>query len=510
MSLSLLPKIPIFSDHLYPYQYEFCAQIVDGLGKFNKVLAVLPTGGGKTVCFVDIATHFKKTLILAHREELIDQAVDKINRFTKMPVSVEMGNRRSSPTPIVVGSIQSLYNRYAQFAPDEFDLIVADEAHYSLADTWQTVLKYFTGKILGVTATPHRGDHRNLGSFYDTCSAEVTLAGLIEMGYLSRISCIQTPVQIDMSAVRTQMGDFNDSDLDRAVIPVMDNIVKALLEWKDRKILVFLPLIKTSQLFAATCRRCGLNAIHIDGMSPDRKEILKDYADNKIRMLCNANLLTHGYDQPDIDCVVILRPTQSQPLYCQMVGRGTRISPGKENLLLIDFLWLGTKHKLIRPAHLMATTEEEAEKLINKISLSIDEVDLLLKQQEVQEEREATLAENIKKNENKKRRIIDPVAWAMADGFIEEGRFVPSFFWEGLPATEAQLKRLDAFGFNSDLIQNRGHASKVLGSVFSRIKNKMSTPKQIALLARFGVHKSHEMTFDQAHERLNKIFESFK
>jgi superfamily II DNA or RNA helicase len=178
---------------LRPYQREAIAATIKGFNEFRRQLIVCPTGGGKTLLFAKIAEHAlpDRTLVLAHREELLEQARDKILRATGIVAQIEAAERTASlDAPIVVASVATLHreHRRRRFAPDHFALIVVDEAHHALAESYQRVLGYFEdARVLGVTATPDRGDKRLLGDYFENVAHETTLVDLIRDGYLARV-----------------------------------------------------------------------------------------------------------------------------------------------------------------------------------------------------------------------------------------------------------------------------------------------------------------------------------
>ena len=200
-------------------------------------------------------------------------------------------------------------------------------------------MKHFPdAQILGVTATPDRGDMQNLGQFFESLAYEYTLPKAIKEGYLTPIKALTIPLKIDMSSVSVQAGDFKASDIGTALDPYLEGIAEEMKKYcSDKKTVVFLPLVKTSQKFRDLLNEHGFQAAEVNGNSQDRAEILADFEAGKYNVLCNSMLLTEGWDCPSVDCIVVLRPTKVRSLYCQMVGRGTRLFPGKDHLLLLDF-----------------------------------------------------------------------------------------------------------------------------------------------------------------------------
>lgn len=312
---------------LRPYQQEAKEAIRGAWASgVKKTLLVLPTGCGKTVVFSklveDQVRDGDRCLIMAHRGELLDQAADKLAKTTGLGCAVEKAESSclNSWFRVAVGSVQSLQRekRLAQFPPDYFGTIVVDEAHHALSDGYQRVLSHFSdAKVLGVTATPDRGDMRNLGQYFESLAYEYTLPRAIKDGYLAPIKAQTIPLKLDLTGVSTQAGDFKASEIGTALDPYLDQIADEMAKYcKDRKTVVFLPLVKTSQKFCYLLNKKGFRAAEVNGNSSDRAEILKDYAAGKYNVLCNSMLLTEGWDCPEVDCIIVLRPTKVRALYC--------------------------------------------------------------------------------------------------------------------------------------------------------------------------------------------------
>lgn len=491
-----------------PYQQASIDNIVKGFDEFDRQLLVLPTGGGKTLVFSWLAKTFlpRRTLILAHREELIDQAIAKLHAATGIIAQKEKAEFDASLTAdVVVASVQTMIRRLGKWPADHFGLVVADEAHHSVSDSWLSVLNHFTGaKILGVTATPDRGDKKNLGKFYQNVAHEVALFDLINESFLCPICVKAIPLQINLSGVKQVAGDYDPTQLGDALEPYMDGIAAAIKEHAaDRKTLVFLPLIATSKNFTETCIRHGLSARHVDGYSQDRKEILEAFSRREFNILNNAMLLTEGYDDPSIDCVVVLRPTRSRPLFSQMVGRGTRICEGKKDLLLLDFLFIHEKHSLVRPASLIAKTDEESESMTARAFERAkggeqDALDLRGLATETQVAREKKLREELAKKAKRKSKSIDPVEFALSLHDPGLADYEPEMEWESQPMSPKQREVLDNFGLDSDAIANKGMASQILDRVMNRRKLNLASPKQLKWLIRFKHPSPHTASFVEA------------
>lgn len=223
--------------------------------------------------------------------------------------------------------------------------------------------------MLGVTATPDRGDMRNLGEVFDSLAFEYKLTDAIKEGYLCKIMAQTIPLKLDITDVGFTSGDYSLGQLGTALDPYLEQIAAEMAQrCRDRKTVVFLPLIKTSQKFRDLLNAHGFRAAEVNGQSDDRKQVLTDFEADKYNVLCNSMLLTEGWDCPSVDCVVVLRPTKVRSLYSQMVGRGTRLSPGKTDLLLLDFLWMTDKHELCRPADLVCEDRTVARQMTENLA----------------------------------------------------------------------------------------------------------------------------------------------
>jgi superfamily II DNA or RNA helicase len=509
---------------LRPYQQEAKQAIFREWDQgHSRTLLVLPTGCGKTIVFAKVAEECvrngDRVLIMAHRGELLDQASDKIAKTTGLGTAVEKAEQTclGSWFRIVVGSVQSLQNenRLKKFDADYFDTIIVDEAHHVLSNSYQKVMEHFSGaKVLGVTATPDRGDMRNLGNFFESLAYEYTLPKAIKEGYLSPVKAMTIPLKIDFSNVAVQAGDFKVSDIDTALDPYLYQIAQEMKKYcMDRKTVVFLPLVKTSQKFRDILNSEGFHAAECNGSTQARTEILEDFDKGKYNVLCNSMLLTEGWDCPSVDCVIVLRPTKVRSLYCQMVGRGTRLCEGKENLLLLDFLWHTEKHELCHPASLIADSEEVAQKMtdnmekqaaIDPMAIDLEEAEQTAKE-DVQREREEKLAEQLAAMKKRKRKLVDPLQFEMSIQAEDLSSYVPAFGWEMAPASDKQIKALEKYGIFPDDIDNAGKANLLLDRLNKRREEGLSTPKQIRFLESRGFQHVGTWPFDAARNMIDRI-----
>ncbi|MFR6093242.1 MAG: DEAD/DEAH box helicase [Faecalibacterium prausnitzii] len=239
-----------------------------------------------------------RVLILAHRGELLEQAADKLQRSTGLVSAVEKAESTclDSWYRVVVGSVQTLQRpaRLERFPRDYFGTIIIDEAHHSITDGYRRILNYFdSAKVLGVTATPDRGDMRNLGEVFDSLAYEYKLTDAIKDGYLCRIMAQTVPLKLDISAVGMSSGDYSVGELGTALDPYLSQIAEEMAaRCAGRKTVVFLPLIKTSQKFRDLLNTKGFRAAEVNGQSADRRQVLSDFEADKYNVLCNSMLLT--------------------------------------------------------------------------------------------------------------------------------------------------------------------------------------------------------------------------
>lgn len=506
---------------LRPYQQEAKDSIFTEWGNgIQKTLLVLPTGCGKTIVFAKVTEECvrngDRVLILAHRGELLDQASDKIAKATGLGCATEKAEESclGSWFRIVVGSVQSMMRekRLSRFPKDYFDTIIIDEAHHCISDSYQRVLQHFPqSKVLGVTATPDRGDMKNLGTVFESLAYKYTLPKAIKEGYLSPIKAVTIPLKIDMSGVGVQGGDFKAGDIGTALDPYLRGIAEEMKNYcMDKKTVAFLPLVKTSQKFRDILNENGFRAAEVNGESQDRAEVLADFEAGRYNVLCNSMLLTEGWDCPSVDCIVVLRPTKVRSLYCQMVGRGTRLHPGKEHLLLLDFLWHTERHELCHPAHLICESEEVAQKMTENMEkdagcpLDIEEAEKAAAE-DVVAQREEALAKQLAEMKRRKKKLVDPLQFEMSIQAEDLAGYVPAFGWEMAPPSDKQKQTLEKLGIIPDEIDNAGKASKLLERLDKRRQEGLTTPKQIRFLESRGFLHVGTWQFDAAKNLIDRI-----
>lgn len=482
---------------LRPYQQDAIRAINEHWEEWQRELLVLPTGCGKTVVFNSVAHERPgQTLILAHRDELIEQARDKyFAMFGERPGKIKASE--NDIRRVTVGSIQTMMRRNYE---NQFDTVIIDEAHHAVSPSYQKLLVQLPeAKVLGVTATPDRGDKRSLAKYFDGIAYEYGLKTAVSEGYLCNITAKTIPLEIDMSQAKVSVGDFQVDSIGETLEPYLPQIAAAIREHASaRKTVVFCPLISIAQELAGMIP----GAREVNGMSADRKETLEwfDKA-GPGSVLCNAMLLTEGWDCPSCDCVVVLRPTKIRSLYCQMIGRGTRLSPGKENLLILDFLWLTGRHNLCKPACLGSDSDEDIETVVKESTG--EEIDLFGAITDAEDARRRALAEALARQKKKKSKLVNPLELFSLFEDIGLADYEPTFKWEEADATEKQVRALQNFGIDADGL-TKGHACAIMDRLITRADHNLATVKQIRALKKFG-YEPADWTFDQASRKLSAL-----
>lgn len=341
----------------------------------NKQVIVLATGTGKTIIFSHIIADRiketgKKALVIAHREELLLQAKDKLSRVEPdLYTEVEMASSHATPLAnVIVASVATLgranSSRKDKFDPNDFCVVVIDEAHHAAADSYKEILRYFgllmeependwnkNCLLLGVTATPNRADNKELKTIFQQTTFSYTIQQGMSANHLARIRAFRVNTATNLQGVHNTAGDFNLGELGDAVNNDDRNglIIKAYKTLTpDKQAICFAVDVAHTQELSKRFNDEGIPSEFVLGATPklEREQILKDFKDHKIKVLVNAMVLTEGYDEESIQAVLMARPTQSGILYQQMVGRGTRIHPQKEFLTVIDFVDNSLKHQL--------------------------------------------------------------------------------------------------------------------------------------------------------------------
>lgn len=311
---------------LRPYQRE----AIEALPESGAVLERLATGLGKTVIFSHIPRR-GRMLCLSHREELVRQPA----KYFDCSVGFEQAEHHSHGEEVILASVQSLSRRLDRFRPDDFDIIITDEAHHAAAKTYRKIYDHFSPRLhVGFTATPNRGDKVRLDDIYSDIVFDRDLVWGIRNGYLSDIYCLRADIGYDLTKVATSLGDYAPGELEEAmnVDACNEAIAEAYREYAVGQTVIFASSVAHAEAIAERIP----GAVVVSAKTKNRGEIIADFTARKIPCIVNCMIFTEGTDIPLIETVIIARPTKNDALYTQMVGRGLRLHPGKEKLVLID------------------------------------------------------------------------------------------------------------------------------------------------------------------------------
>ena len=361
---------------LRPYQQEAIDAIVAAeVRGIRRPLLALPTGTGKTVVFAHlIQQRGGRSLVLVHRDELIWQAAEKLQIIAPdVELGIVKAARDEVDAPCVLASVQTI-SRETRLArlPRGFQTVIVDEAHHGVAETYRRVLAAVgtfeaNGPLtVGVTATPMRGDHVGLNAVFQEIVYQQSVLEMILAGYLADLRGVQVGLRVDFRRLHTRAGDFIENELEDLLLEAdaPEHICKAYREHAlGRKALLFTPTVSMAMLMAAALRTDGVAAEMLCGETPldARRAILQRLRSGETRVVCNCAVLTEGFDEPSVDCIILMRPTKSPTLYTQMIGRGTRLFPGKADCLVLDLVGATARHDLMSVASLAGLPLEALE-----------------------------------------------------------------------------------------------------------------------------------------------------
>lgn len=519
----------------------------------KSALVVLPTGLGKTILIAAIAgkvaSNGGKILLLAHRTSLVSQMAKEVSSWTGEEVGIFHGKKDIPSERIVASTVQSMANGLARWSENHFALVCVDETHHIPASTYQKITSYFgVSKLLGVTATPKRGDRTDVSKLFEKVVSEYTLASAIRDGWLSPIKVKTCRVFVDVKNVEETSGDYSVSGIGGALAPVLKEVALAIKEEAgERKTIVFVPLVSTAVGMAEIFNRIGMKADWVAGERKDSEKVMEDYHDGKFQVLVNSMLLTEGYNEPSISCLVNLRLTKAVSLYTQMIGRGTRKFPGKEDLLVLDFMWqdkTGRHHLNAKSAVAIASGEIAEEDIPYFAEACVEEADYFSRdvlegiesaKERARQVREKKLAEALTREEEKNRgmsefvggiahnhdifekvfrstrenrepedatkkysvwRVKDPVSGqefkllqSRDKGLVAIGCEYYSApltnDWAFQKISQSQADALSKMCVPLEAIANRGHASFVLDILYKRAGLGLCSYKQAAFFSRY-------------------------
>ncbi len=506
---------------LRPYQNDALEAVRASYQRGHRsVLVVMPTGTGKTVLFAEISRLAKgPVLVLAHRQELVEQAREKISAWVEDVVAVEMGHRRDLTRPdgsrpkISVASVQTLGRRLEHCPPDAFRIVVVDEAHHATADSYLKILRHFRAHVLGVTATPDRSDKVPLGEVFSEVAFDYDMREAISDGWLCPIKSFLVQTQADFSRVRKVAGELSIRGVEEILtkdLHLAEIAEPILRERGTRPAIVFAASVAHARALARVlCELSedGAFAVALDGtMSLEqRAPVLDRFREGRIKVLVNCSLFTEGFDVPAISLVAIARPILSRSFYAQMVGRGTRLSPGKEDLLVLDFLPGNCRHSLVQAVDIFAKQDDEVAARARAIAAAASaegnaialEQALELAQQE-QEVQDADVAYQLRKR--------DPFAAVGIDLKPIRSRRA-----SGERATPSQLAYFKKAGLPTDSVADlsSAQAEELREMLLDRKAVGLCTPKQAQKLVASGIDPRN-LYFDEAKELLREIKEKKK
>jgi len=426
-----------------PYQEAAVEGAFRAWEESDSTLIVLPTGLGKTVVFSEIVRRMqpKRAIVIAHREELIFQAAEKIKRVTGLEGAVEMGQYRADgmfeTPPYVVSTVQTQCSggdgggRMTKFLPDDFGLVVIDEAHHATSSTYRRVIDYYrqnaSCKVLGVTATPDRADEEALGQVFESVAYEYQILDAIHQGWLVPIRQQMVTVgSLDFSEIRTTCGDLNQGEL--AEVLEAEKNLQGIAEptvqiCGERRAIVFAATVQQAERLSEIINRYRQDrAEWICGKTDKekRRRILADFKDGRLQYVVNVGVLTEGFDDSGVEVIVMARPTKSRALYAQMAGRGTRPHDSvagllggcltdadrcrmiaesvKPSCLIVDFAGNAGRHKLVCSADILGGNIDQ--EIVDAVSARIRQngekpVDVdaeIAREQELLDERRRTEA----------------------------------------------------------------------------------------------------------------------
>ncbi|HUE83338.1 MAG TPA: DEAD/DEAH box helicase family protein [Pyrinomonadaceae bacterium] len=519
----------------------------------TSTLVVCPTGTGKTRIFSEIISRIQptRTIVLAHREELVAQAVRRLWNDYAIAADVEMADFQAGEgyynrAPVVVSTIQTQiagnggYGRMKLFRPQDFGLIVCDEAHHYTSPSFRRVLEYYKQntdlKIVGVTATPDRADEQALGQVFETVAFDYEILDAIRDGWLVPVDQKMVNVEgLDFSGIRTTAGDLNGADLARVMEAEknLHGIASAAIEiiGTDKRTLVFTVTVKQAEMLSEIFNR------HRPGMSgwvcgktpkDQRHKIFEDFSNGTTQVLVNVGVATEGYDNPAVEVIVQARPTKSRCLYAQIIGRSLRPLTGvvdglatpderkaaiaasvKPRALVLDFVGNAGRHKLMTTADILGGrfSEEAIGRAVAKARKNGKAVRMDEALDEAERDIRAEIEERKKRDAARKSRLVAKARFSVKtinpfNAFELEP--VRSRGWDsGKHLSEKQRALLLRQGIDPEGMPY-GQAKQLLTEMFRRWNGNLATLKQCNLLKRYG-YETKNLTMQDASKLIDTL-----
>jgi superfamily II DNA or RNA helicase len=526
---ALLPSpTPAAGDRPYvlrPYQEEAVAASERELDSVSSTMVVMATGTGKSIIFTELARRRSKDriLFLAHRDELLQQAVGHFERNLGEKVGLDQAQFYGGDERIIIGSVQTVTMpaRLERFDPKRFDLIITDELHHGVSPSYRRIYDYFSeAKRWGCTATADRLDEKAMGMISDSVAYVYDIQDAIRDGWLCDVRCSRIEIAgLDLSQVRTVAGDLNQGELDAVmkVEKVLLGVVDATIrEAGNRPTIVFATSVENADKMAEIFRRHRKDcAFAVNGKTEieERRRIMTGFREGKFQYLCQVAIATEGVDIPICACISMARPTKSRAFYAQAAGRALRPHPSKQDALILDFCGNSGRHRLVSALDILGGNysdeeEELAQEIVRKTpgTRARD----ALEQAHAQAERQKQLVEAaakkaaIKAHAIYNKQQVDPFAGFRVFHMDAQKEIEIAARFGGKIASDKQLSCLEKFkipipdGCTSQL------ASKLIGTAIARRQKNLASFGQLKTLQRAGINEIN-ISFSRASQVIDAL-----
>ena len=461
-ALRLLSFVP------YPHQEEALQAHLEHLEKgIDKQLFHLATGTGKTRLFCLLSLHYEKSLFVVHNLDLLEQTVNAIKESIKdAEVGIIQGKNFDIDKPYTVAMVQTLRTKLDRIPSDIFDLVCIDECHHYASKTYKPVLEHLQGIRIGLTATPERHDGVGLVQIFDKVVYKFDIKDAIEVGVLCDFSAKRIYTDTSLDDVDTVAGDYNQRQLNYAINTEDRNqvVLDSYLRYgKDRKAIFFTVTVQHAKDLAALFREHSIRAVHTSGKDKDRFAKIKGLKEGLYDIIFNAQLLTEGFDCPDVALIGLVKPSKSRVQVIQMIGRGLRKAEGKENCLVLHYQDKTTKHSLIDSFDFFGKLEKAPEQKSKEKKEEETEEEITVSaflEEQLGIEFNSTVALEID--------MLRKVSVSASTETWSDGA------WKNYPASAAQLELLEKHDFDITLNWTKGKACEVISSLpISRASAKL-------------------------------------
>ncbi len=511
----------------WPYQSKAIDAVRDEYVKgIRRTMIVISTGLGKTIVSALIGRKViekgGRILFLAPSIELVEQAANKFD-LVGIEVGIEQSKQqaRSIFEPdAVIGSIQTMRGkRLESWPPDYFNMIIVDECDFGFMGTYRKILDYFKrARILGITATIQRLDGEDLGQFYESVAFTMTAYEGMTAEHPGPYLCkpiyhLIPGLEINLCGLRPKKSDFGVEELDVRISSMADTLANAIRkEAEHRRTLINLPGVRSSEGIATALQSMGVDADWVSGDDPNRDSKVRRFRSGSLQMIAQCSVFSRGFDVPEIEAVALCRPTQSQTILDQQMGRGLRRSPGKENCIFIDFEYLTDGYELARPIALLETpfmdggVLDAAQELMKK-DKQLDMLEAVEQGEKIHKERQILRIKAKEREMRYKRVLYDPLSVCDALGIPWQGRRVVDV--QSNLATSKQVATLKKLGIDGAEKMSKTRASTMLSFLIPRIRANMASARQVACaISKGGMdpEAARAMSFNEASDFLDSLF----